>query len=357
MFDLMQDDDFEEVVFFQDKNTGLKAIVAIHNTVLGPSLGGTRICVYRTELDALRDVLRLAKAMTMKASAAGLNLGGGKAVIIGDPKKIKSEALFRSYGKFIESLGGRYITAEDVGTTVGDMRIIATETRHVTGIELDPSPFTAYGVFQGIKACVEYVYGDSNIEGLKVAVQGLGKVGGELVRLLNEAGCHVIATDVDTEKLRTFADIADITKPSKIFSVKCDVFSPCALGGVINDGTIKKLKCRIIAGGANNQLESERHGEKLTELGILYAPDYIINAGGLIAVAREYECSLRHREINRKSILREIEGVKERLIRIFRMSEEIVDRFGKSVSTQKAADIFAMERIEKVAGIRRMYLP
>jgi leucine dehydrogenase len=352
----MQEDDFEEVVFFNDKSVGLKAIVAIHNTVLGPALGGTRICEYKTELDAVRDAMRLAKAMTMKASAAGLNLGGGKAVIIGNPKKIKSEAFFKTYGKFIESLAGRYITAEDVGTTVEDMRVVATETKHVTGIELDPSPFTAYGVYHGIKACVKHMFGDSSLEGLTVAVQGLGKVGGRLVELLLNDGCHVVAADVDEDRVREFKDKVEIVRPSAVYSVKCDVFSPCALGGVINENTIKKLKCKIVAGGANNQLESEKLGEKIAGMGIIYAPDYIINAGGLIAVAREYEMAVKGKEVNTDKILREVEGIKERLLRIFEMSEEYLEK-GKPVSTQRIADIFAMERIEKISSIRKMYLP
>jgi leucine dehydrogenase len=290
MFEIMEKEDFEEVVFSQDKANNLKVIVAIHDTTLGPALGGTRIWNYRSEVEALKDVLRLAKAMTLKAAAAGLNLGGGKAVIIGDPGKVKSEALLQTYGRFIQSLGGRFITAEDVGTTVQDMKIIRTETEYVVGTKLDPSPFTAYGVYRGIKACLEHVYGDKSVEDIHVAVQGLGKVGGELVRLLFESGAKVTVTDIDKDKAKRFLKMgAEYVEPSRIYSVECDVFSPCALGGVINDSTIKRLKCRIIAGGANNQLESEKHGDLLAEMRILYAPDYIINAGGLIAVAHKLQ--------------------------------------------------------------------
>ena len=352
-FDLMQKDDFEQIVFFQDRNTGLKAIVAIHSTLLGPALGGTRFWQYETELDALKDAMRLAKAMTMKAAGAGLNLGGGKAVIIGNPK-IKDEALLRVYGRFIQSLGGRYITAEDVGTTLEDIRIIAEETKFITGVKLDPSPFTAYGVFHGIKACLERVFGDSSLDGVRVAVQGLGKVGGGLVRLLLEAGAEVIATDIDKEKVGEFKERfkeIEIVEPSKIFSVKCDVFSPCALGGVINDTTVKMLNCKIIAGGANNQLESEKHGDILAKRGILYAPDYIINAGGLIAVGREYEGIT-----DKERLLSEIELIGERLKKIFKMSEEMAKTSGH-YSTAKAADAFAMERIEKIRYLKMIYQP
>ena len=344
-FDLMEKDDFEQVVFFQDRATGLKAIVAIHNTLLGPALGGTRFWQYETELDALGDAMRLAKAMTMKAAAAGLNLGGGKAVIIVNPKQ-KSEALLRAYGRFIQSLGGRYVTAEDVGTTLEDLRIIAEETRFVTGVKLDPSPFTAYGVFHGIKACLEYVFGDESLEGVRIAVQGVGKVGGELVRLLVEAGAEVVATDIDAERLESFRERFGIetVEPSDIFSVKCDVFSPCALGGVINDESIRKLTCKIVAGGANNQLESEKHGDFLVKRGILYAPDYVINAGGLIAVGREYEGLT-----DEKLLKEEIEKIGDRLKGIFRIAEE------RNLSTAKAADEFALRRIEGVRKLKKIY--
>ena len=348
-FDLMEKDDFEEIVFFQDRETGLKAIVAIHNTLLGPALGGTRFWPYETELDALKDVMRLAKAMTMKASAAGLNLGGGKAVIIGDPRQ-KSEALLRAYGRFIQSLGGRYITAEDVGTTLEDIRIVAEETKFVTGVKLDPSPFTAYGVFHGIKACLEHVFGDGSLDGVRVAIQGLGKVGGELTRLLVKAGAEVVATDIDLEKVENFKNELgiEVVEPREIFSVKCDVFSPCALGGVINDATVKRLACKIVAGGANNQLESDELGVVLAKRGILYAPDYVINAGGLIAVGREYEGITDERVLKA-----EIEKIGERLKRIFHMCENKSGTY----STAKAADAYALERIERIKNLKRIYQP
>ncbi len=356
-FEMMQKDDFEEVVFFQDSKVGLKAIVAIHDTTLGPALGGTRMWSYTNEVDALRDVMRLARAMTFKAAAAGLNFGGGKGVIIGDPKKAKSEVLLRSYGRFVQSLGGRFITAEDVGTTVEDMRTIMRETGYVAGTNFDPSPFTAYGVYCGIRACLEYVFGDGDVEDIHVAVQGVGKVGSELVRLLVKNGARVTVTDVDAERVRGLSDLGvEYVDPGKIYSVQCDVFAPCALGEVINDSTVRRLRCSIVAGAANNQLENDRVGELLANLGILYAPDYIINAGGLIAVAHEYECLKRHREPEESELIREVARVGERLRDVFRLWEEMTDT-GKSVSTAKAADVLTLSRMEKMKCMRNIYLP
>lgn len=357
-FEMMERDDFEEMVFFQDSHSGLKAIVAVHDTTLGPALGGTRMWNYRSETEALKDVMRLAKAMTYKAAAAGLNFGGGKGVIIGDPKKDKSEVLLRSYGRFIQSLRGRFITAEDVGTTLEDMRVLMSETKYVAGTSIDPSPFTAYGVYCGIRACLEYVFGDKSVEGVHVAIQGVGKVGGELVRILLENGARVTVTDVDIERVKKATSFgAEYVEPGRIYSVQCDVFSPCALGGVINESTVRRLRCSIIAGAANNQLESESIGDRLSNLGILYAPDYIINAGGLIAVAHEYERMNGGGEFSTQRINREIEKIGERLKEIFRLSEEIVTGSGKRVSTAKAAEIWASDRVDKIRRMRRIYLP
>jgi len=357
LFESMFGEGFEEIVFFSDPKTGLKSIVAIHDTTLGPALGGTRIWNYRSEFEALKDVMRLAKAMTLKAAGAGLNLGGGKAVIIGNPEEIKNEYLLRSYGRFIETLGGRFITGEDVGTTLEDIRAMAVETKYVTGVMYDPSPFTAYGVYAGMKACLRHVYGDDSLEGIHVAVQGLGKVGLELAKLLIEDGARLMVTDIDGRRVRECIEIGgkcvEYVEPSRIYSVECDIFSPCALGGVINDSTVKKLNCRIIAGAANNQLESEKHGEMLSRMEILYAPDFIINAGGLITVANEY----MHGEINPDILKREIERVGERLEKIFRMSESMLDRSGMPMSTSKAAEMFALQRIERIAGMKRIYIP
>jgi leucine dehydrogenase len=261
----------EEVVLCTNKDVGLKAIIAIHNTTLGPALGGTRMWKYANDEEALVDVLRLSKGMTYKAAAAGLNLGGGKAVIIGDPKKDKSEALFRAFGRYVQSLNGRYFTAEDVGTDVNDMEFINMETQYVTGIDSshggsgDPSPFTAHGVLMGIKASVKEKMNRDDLKGLKIAVQGIGNVGRHLVDLLHKEKATMVVTDTDGEKLDKMASEygCKVVNPDEIYSVDCDIFAPCALGAVVNDDTINKFKFQIIAGGANNQLKEARHGEAL----------------------------------------------------------------------------------------------
>ena len=294
----------EEIVFFQDKSVGLKAIIAIHDTTFGPALGGTRMYPYATEEEALNDVLRLSRGMTYKAVAAGLNLGGGKAVIIADPKKEKSELLFRTYGRFINSLSGRYITAEDVGTDVTDMEYVFMETDYVVGIESshggsgNPAPFTALGVFQGMRICLEKVFGDESFKNKVIAVQGVGQVGTHLIRRLKTAGAKIIACDIDKEKLQKAKEELgfDIIAEDEIYSTPCDIFVPCAMGAVINDKTVDKLKCKIIAGSANNQLERPEHADVLRERGILYAPDYVVNAGGLMNVYLELEGYSRMRE-------------------------------------------------------------
>jgi leucine dehydrogenase len=286
----------EEVVYFNDPSSGLRAIIAIHSTVLGPALGGTRFYPYSSEDAALQDVLRLSRGMTYKAAAAGLDLGGGKAVILGDPKRSKSEQLLRAYGRFVESLGGRYITAEDIGTSRDDMDVIRRETRFVTGVSPsiggsgDPSAITAYGVYLSMLACAEDRWHTHSLQGRRVAVQGVGKVGHALVKLLVEqGGAKVIVSDIDVDSVaRAVRDFgADTAPPDQIHAVECDVFAPCALGGIINDETTPRLRCSVVAGSANNQLERPEHGKALQELGILYAPDFVVNAGGLINVADE----------------------------------------------------------------------
>ena len=289
--------DHEQVVFCNNSDVGLKAIIAIHNTQLGPALGGTRMWNYKTEDEALIDVLRLSKGMSYKASAAGLNLGGGKAVIIGDPKTQKSEALFRSFGRFVNSLNGRYITAEDVGTTVREMEYVFMETPWVTGIPKafggsgDPSPYTAHGVLMAIKASVKEKFGADHLKGIRIAVEGLGNVGYHLVEYLAKADANLIVADIDKEKAaKTAAKFgARLVAPEEIATVECDVFSPCALGAVINDQSIARLKTKVVCGGANNQLAEPRHGDMLREMNILYAPDYVTNAGGLMNVFVELE--------------------------------------------------------------------
>ncbi len=341
--------DHEQVVFCNDKDSGLKAIIAIHNTTLGPALGGTRMWPYKSEEDALVDVLRLAKGMTYKASAAGLNLGGGKAVIIGDPKKDKSEALFRTFGAFVNSLNGKYITAEDVGTSVHDMAYVFMETPYVTGIPMsfggsgDPSPFTAHGVLMGVKASVKEKLKTDSLKGIRVAVQGLGNVGGNLVEYLVKEGAEVTVADIDKEKVSRVAEKFNlqVADPDGIIISECDVLAPCALGAIINDQTIGKLKCKIVAGGANNQLAEHRHGDALLELGILYAPDYVINAGGLMNVFVELEGYSRERAFEKTK------QVYDNLMQVYKISRE------QNIATHRAADRMAEQRIASIGQLRQ----
>ena len=345
--------EYEQVVFFRDPPSGLRAIVAIHSTTLGPALGGTRFYPFASEQEALRDVLRLARGMTYKAAAAGLDLGGGKAVIIGDPKRIKTEELLRAYGRFVETLGGRYVTAEDIGTNRDDMAIIRRETRYVTGVapELggsgDPSPVTAYGVYLGMTACAEEAWQEHSLEGRKVAVQGVGKVGYHLVKHLVEAGARVVVSDVDVDAVgRAVRDFGvETAEPEKIHATECDIFAPCALGGIVRDDTIPELKCRVVAGSANNQLERPEHGEALQAAGILYAPDYVINAGGLINVADELQ------GYNPDRAKARVESIYRTLREIFHMARD------GHISTAAAADEFAERRTGRIGRIRLYWVP
>ncbi|MBS3810770.1 MAG: Glu/Leu/Phe/Val dehydrogenase [Halanaerobiales bacterium] len=351
LFKRLELDDYEQVVFNYDEVSGLKAIIAIHDTTLGPALGGTRIWDYESEEEALTDVLRLSKGMTYKSAAAGLNLGGGKAVIIGDPDQIKTEELLRAYGRFVQSLNGRYITAEDVNTNADDMHIVAEETDYVTGLPStsgNPSPVTALGVFYGIRATVNEVYGSSDLKNKVVAVQGVGHVGYSLVKHLKEAGAEVIITDIKEENIdKAVQDFGvEVVKPDQIYSVDCDIFAPCALGAVINDETIAKLKCDIIAGAANNVLkEEERHGNALEEKNIVYAPDYVINAGGVINV---YDELIGY---NRERALRRAKNIYNNITKVFEISKR------DNIPTYKAADIMAEERIKKIGEVRRNFVP
>jgi len=345
--------EFEQVVFFHDPPSGLRAIVAVHSTALGPALGGTRFYPYPSEEDALHDVLRLARGMTYTAAAAGLDLGGGKAVIIGDPTRIKTEELLRAYGRFVDTLQGRYITAEDVGTTGDDMDVVRRETRSVTGVSPalggsgDPSPVTAFGVFKGLIACAEEVWKDSSLSGRRVAVQGVGKVGYHLAKLLHEAGASLVVSDVDVDAVaRAVREFdVDTAEPDKIHAEECDIFAPCALGGVIRDDIIPSLKCRVVGGSANNQLERPEHGSALRELGILYAPDYVINAGGLINVADELRGYDRERAMGR------VEAIYRTLREVFRIAQQ------EDLPTNEAADHFALARIERLTRLRRYWVP
>jgi len=352
IFDYLEKYDYEQVVFAQDKESGLKAIIAIHDTTLGPALGGTRMWTYASEEAAITDALRLARGMTYKAAAAGLNLGGGKTVIIGDPRKDKSEALFRSFGRYIQGLNGRYITAEDVGTTVQDMDYIHLETDFVTGISPafgssgNPSPVTAYGVYRGMKAAAKVAFGDDNLSGKTIAVQGVGSVSYTLLKHLHEEGANLIVTDINEENVnRAVKDFgAKAVGVNEIYSVDCDIFSPNALGAVLNDDTIPQIKAKLIAGAANNQLAEERHGDILHAKGIVYAPDYVINAGGLINVADELN------GYNRERALKKVETIYDNITKVF----EIVERDG--IPSYKAADRMAEERIEQMRKVRSNFL-
>ncbi|MGF1471271.1 MAG: Glu/Leu/Phe/Val dehydrogenase dimerization domain-containing protein [Rubrobacteraceae bacterium] len=352
IFEKLSEYRYEQLVFCHDGATGLRAVIAIHDTTLGPALGGCRMWPYPTEEEALVDVLRLARSMTYKAAASGLNLGGGKSVIIGDPRSDKSEALFRSFGRYIETLGGRYIVSEDVGTSAEDLENIRVETSHVAGVDVThggsgaPSPATALGVTQGIRACVEEVFGTPSLDGVTVAVQGLGNVGYLLCQLLHEEGANLVVADVNPAVVERVTHDFGATKavePDEILSFDCDVFAPCALGSVVNDDTISELRCSIIAGSANNVLAEDRHGQALAERGILYAPDYVINAGGLINVADELEGYNKDRAIKRVS--RIYDSVKQ----IIAISKR------DGVPTNVAADTLALERRDAIGSMERLH--
>lgn len=352
IFNLMEIDDFEQVLFCHDKHSGLKAIIAIHDTTLGPALGGTRMWMYENEEQALEDALRLAKGMTYKNAAAGLNLGGGKSVIIGDPNKDKSEELFRAFGRYIQSLNGRYITAEDVGTTVEDMDLIYEETDFVTGISPafgssgNPSPVTAYGIYKGMKAAALEAFGTESLRGKTIAVQGVGNVAYHLCDYLHEEGAHLIVTDINEEAVKKAVDTfqASAVKPDDIYSVDCDIFAPCALGAIINDETIEQLKAKVIAGSANNQLKEEKHGTLLFERGIVYAPDYVINAGGVINVADELY------GYNHERAMKKVETIYDKIRKVIEISKR------DQIPTSKAADRMAEERIAKMHRLRSQFL-
>ena len=341
----------EQVAFCYDKVSGLKAIIAVHDTTLGPGLGGCRMWPYRSEEDALTDVLRLSRGMTYKNAIMGLDLGGGKAVIIGDPRKDKTEGLFRAFGKFVQSLGGRYITAEDVGIDAYDMSIVASETDFVAGLPEtsgDPSPATAFGVYRGMKACCRVVFGDDSLRGRRVAVQGVGHVGRWLVKHLVEEGADVTVTDIFDDVVQPVVREYGVraVKPGEIYDVDCDVFSPCALGAVINDETVQRLKCKIVAGAANNQLKEPRHGVMLEERGILYAPDFVINGGGVTNVADEFNRG----GYNRERAYARVARIYDTLLKVFETART------RGIPTYQAADIMAEERINSLGRINRMYV-
>lgn len=352
-FEKLYAEGHEEVVFFSDSSCNLKAIVAIHDTTLGPALGGTRMWNYKTLDDAIYDVLRLSKGMTYKAAVSGLNLGGGKAVIIGDPQKDKSEALFRSYGRFLESLNGRYITAEDVNIGVEDIEHIFTETNYVTGVAKthggsgNPSPYTARGVFRGMEASATKVFGNRSLKGKVIAIQGVGSVGRHLGEILHNNGAKIFFTDINEKNIELFKEVvpnAELVSSEDIYDIDCDIYAPCALGATVNDKTINRLKAKIVCGAANNQLAEPRHGDILMEKGILYAPDYLINAGGLMNVSIEFE------GWSDTKATRMVDTIYDTTMKIFKLSEEM------NIPVYKATDLMAEKRLEAIKKIQGRFL-
>jgi len=336
----------EQILFCNDEATGLKAIIAVHNTILGPALGGTRIWAYQNEMEALNDVLRLSRGMTYKNAISGLNLGGGKAVIIGDAKTIKSEALFRRFGKFVNSLAGKYITAEDVGVSPTDMNWVSMETKHVVGLpgkSGDPSPVTAYGTYMGMKACAKLEFGSDSLEGKKVAVQGVGHVGEYLVKHLAQEGAHVYITDINQDTLARVSKTygAQVVGLDEIYDVDMDIYAPCALGATVNDDTLERLKCSIIAGAANNQLKVEgQHGIDVMNKGIIYAPDFTLNAGGVI------NCFSEVQGLSAEWAHQKAEEIYTTIYNIVKRSKE------ENIPTYQIANRMAEERIESIGRVK-----
>ncbi|MBW1666661.1 MAG: Glu/Leu/Phe/Val dehydrogenase [Deltaproteobacteria bacterium] len=351
IFDYMQHYDYENVFLCQDRNLDFKAIIAIHDTTLGPATGGCRMWEYESEMDAIEDALRLARGMTYKYAAAGVNLGGGKAVIIGDPNRKDREPVFRLLGKFINRLGGKYITGEDVGTTLKDMEYIYMESQHVVTLPSylggagDIAPMTAFGVIRAMHACCKRVYGEETLEGKVVAVQGLGAVGHNVVGQLHDLGAKLVVSDIDSKKVDSMVAKYGVVNVSaeEIYDVDCDIFCPCALGGILNDETLDRLKCKIICGSANNQLKEERHGTLLEEKGMVYAPDYIANAGGTIYDTDRLGSGSVNNERGREKVSR----IYENMQKVF----EIADR--DRIPTYLAADRMAEERIRQVAKVKK----
>ncbi len=351
IFSRMEDLQHEQVVFCRDEHTGLKAIIAIHNTVLGPAMGGTRMWNYTSDEEAIQDVLRLSRGMTFKSALAGLNIGGGKAVIIGDARTQKTEAFMRRFGKFINSLNGKYYTAEDVNISTRDIEWMNMETSYVVGKPIntggsgDPSPMTAYGVYMGIKAGAKKVYGSDSLVGKNIVVQGAGQVGMFLIEYLVKENANVFIADIFEDKVKRVIDKypqVSVTDPNTIYQLEMDIYAPCALGATLNDHTISKLKCAVVAGGANNQLEDEqKHGEMLKDRGIIYAPDFLINSGGIANVYHEYLGSY-----NKERVLASTEH-------IYEVCAQVLDHAEKnSMSTHEAALVLALKRIEDVGKVK-----
>ena len=349
IFDLMGEHDHEQVVFFHEPSCGYRGIIAIHDTSLGPALGGTRFWNYASDSEAVVDVLRLARGMTYKAAVAGLNLGGGKSVIVGDNKTTHREMVMRAHGRAVESLGGRYITAEDVGTSVEDMDYIHMETGHVVGMagkSGDPSPVTAFGTYRGIKACALKRYGTDSLEDRSVVIQGAGHVGFFLAQDLREEGAKVFIADIDESKVdRCVEELGcESVGADEVYDVDADVFAPCALGAILNDDTIPRLKVEIVAGAANNQLKRQHHAKMLLDREILYAPDYVINAGGLINVYSE----LAGWSLERSK--RKAGEIYRTLLNVFEIAEDA------GLTNAEAADEVAIRRVGQVAKLHRTYV-
>src|SRR6478735_4578487 len=348
LFDTVAEMGHEQLVLCQDSASGYRGIIAIHSTVLGPALGGTRFWSYATDEEAIVDALRLARGMTYKNAVAGLNLGGGKSVIIGNNKTTDREMIFRAHGRFVESLGGRYITAEDVGTSTADMDFVHMETKNVSGLagrSGDPSPVTAHGVFRAIQASAKERWGSDDLNGRAVSVQGCGHVGYFLSKELHEAGAKLVATDIDADRVKQVVNEFGVRSvaPDEIYGVQADIFAPCALGGIINDKTMPQLKVEIVAGAANNQLLEERHGDELERRNILYAPDYVANAGGVINVYSELAGWTSARSF------RKADEIYETVRKVFQIAKE------EKVPTYLAADRLAEQRIRAVGSMIRTW--
>jgi len=338
LFQLLAEHGHEQVSFWSDPASGYRGIIAIHDTTLGPGLGGTRFWPYGSDRDALLDVLRLARSMTYKNALAGLTSGGGKSVIVGDQGTPRREALLRAHGRHIQSLHGRYITAEDVGTSPADMEIIRAETPYVTGLigkSGDPSPVTAYGVYRGMQACARYRWGTDALGGRTVAIQGLGHVGYALARLLRRDGATLVVTDLDAARVRRAVEElgAQAVEPDEIYAARAEIFAPCALGGVINDTTLPRLRAEIVAGGANNQLAEDRHGDLLAERGVLYAPDFAINGGGVINLSAELNGWSAEYAMERTG------GIYDTVLTVFAAAKQ------EGISSARAAERLAERRI------------
>ena len=351
IFGYMEKYDYENLLLCQDKALNFKAIIAIHDTTLGPATGGCRMWQYDSELDAIEDALRLSRGMTYKYAAAGVNLGGGKAVIIGDPKRKDREPVFRALGKFINRLGGKYITGEDVGTTLNDMEYIRMETEHVVTLPTylggagDIAPMTAFGTIRSMQACCNRVYGSTSLEGKRIAIQGLGAVGHNVVGQLHDLGAKMVVADIDPDKVDAMVEKygVETVDPEAIYDADCDLFCPCALGAIINDNTLTRLRCKIICGSANNQLKEEHHGNLLEKNGFVYAPDYITNAGGTIYDTDRLGVGGVSHERGKEKVSR----IYDNMVQVF----EIADR--DQIPTYLAADRMAEERMTEIAKVKK----